>query len=777
MTAGSRHHGIHDSGRRLRPFLPGLILLAASTLPALGVNGLGGGLGAGLNVPEAREEGRVDAALLADRTAIVPGEKAWLAIPLRIEKEWHVYWRNSGDTGLPTDVSWTLPKGFKVGPVLMPPPVRYRDALSLISFVLDGEPVLLAELEVPPDAPAGESVTIEAMAEWLVCKELCIMGDATLKLSLPVVAEASRSKPDNSELFKAAHARIPSPIGEAPHLSGLRAGADVDAVRPGDAFRIAVAFEPLEGTGLVPHERAGEKRRPLDVFPDAIDGLTIEHPEFPSKMRPAGGKGEAGLLDGRAVVVLPVTAAGDIVGETIRLTGVATYQVCPLDDGDCESPAAVEWEVVLPLAEPGAKVSPANAELFQGGIAAKTKQEREQSLAWILLLAFIAGIILNVMPCVLPVISIKVLSFVQQAAESPARVFKLGLAFAAGIQVAFNILAILATGIGLAWGQHFQSSAFTVTMTAIIFAFALSLFGVFTLSVPRAVGQAAGKAEEGEGYIGSVAKGLLATAMGTPCLGPFMGTVLLWVANEPPGIVFLVFNVMGLGMALPYVLLTANPRWLKFVPRPGAWMETFKEAMGFLLMLTVLYLLFIVETQFEAFGLLRTVAFLTGVAIACWIVGKWVHANQSLSRKLATAVIALSVIGASGFLAYRDYGSTLEWEPYSRARLNELLASDRMVLLDITASWCPNCHYNSAFVFGSREVVEAVRRYNAVPVLADWSGRGEDIRRLIDSLAPGASIPLCAVFPAGKPDEAIVLLGTLTKQQVLDAMKQAAGAS
>ncbi len=407
-----------------------------------------------------------------------------------------------------------------------------------------------------------------------------------------------------------------------------------------------------------------------------------------------------------------------------------------------------------------------------------TARQKEHSLGVWLLFAFLAGVILNITPCVLPVISIKVLSFVQQASESPARVFKLGLAFSIGMLAVFNILAILATAAGLVWGQHFQSPVFTLVMASVIFVFSLSVYGVFTLGVPRVVGDLAGRAE-GEGYVGSVAKGALATVMGTPCLGPFLGSVLVWVATQPPALVFLIFNIVGLGMALPYILLTANPSWLRLVPKPGPWLETFKQGMAFLLMGTVLYLLSILNSQLGGVGVIWSLVLLLSLGLGCWIIGRWLTPNRSAGGRVIVLAVALAVAGYGGWVSYgkmfRPTSSELPWVPFSMEKLTELTADGRTVFLDITADWCPNCKYNLEFVFHTPEVADAIRKYDVVPMLADWTRMDPIIGRLVDKLAPGGSVPLCAVFPAGRPDEPIVMLEIVTKRQVIEALRQGAG--
>jgi|GEM_PF-250220 len=610
---------------------------------------------------------------------------------------------------------------------------------------------------------------------------------------------------------------------KAKYLKSLSAVANVDKVKPGASFELAVQFEVQPDYHVNSHKPLSEFLIPTRLSVEQIAGVTMSTPVFPE------GKREAGLLPdeplsiylGKNTVFVPVRIDASFTGDDIRFGGTLSYQACSDKTKQCYPPTSARWSLVLPVAKPGETVSATNEPLFarsplrtglhqiqpdvgtdeeghlsvtqegfslDSDIYVTTAQEHHSLLVW-LGLALLAGMILNVTPCVLPVISIKVLSFVQQANESPAKVFKLGLAFSFGMLFVFNILAMMATALGLVWGQHFQSPTFTIVMAAVIFAFGLSLFGVFTLGVPRSVGDLAVRAE-GEGYIGSIAKGALATIMGTPCLGPFLGSVLVWAASQPAPMVFLIFNTIGLGMALPYLMLTAHPAWMRFIPKPGPWMETFKEAMGFLLMGTVAYLLNILQGQLGGMGLVWTLIFLIGVALACWVLGRWLTPNTSTGGRVAVFAVALLILVASAWVSYgkgMDWEAAhpktastqhgeLRWEDFSLDRLKALTAAGKTVLLDITAEWCPNCKTNTLLVFDSQEVAQAVSKYKAVPMLADWTAQDDTIGQLINKLAPGASIPLCAVFPANQWDEPIVMLGLVTKQQVIDALREAAGA-
>lgn len=789
---------------------------AWAQLPALPGVDRGSGLTTGGDGPD------VDVELLADRTAITPGGTVDLAILFTVQEGWHIYWKNRGEGGLETSFEWQLPEGYEVGPLRYPPPKRHIDQADAHTFILEGEFAKLTTLKAPADAKPGQAVTIGLEVRYLACKTLCFMGNATVSLDLPVVAAADEVKPANEGDFRYARRQMPVPAEEASHIENVRTVANVEKAVAGGEFKIAVVFDVQDGHHVNSHTPLQDTLIPTDVFPERLEGVEIGRPIFPAG-RMERSKGESlSVYRDRVVIQLPVVADGDLSPDEIQelsFRGVLTYQACDDESGTCYPPAAAEWSLTLPVAEPSTEVAEANREIFAAGVDASSPpgatgsqrgftldsdiqatriQEQHSLLVW-LLLALLAGLILNITPCVLPVISIKVLSFVQQASESPAQVFKLGLAFSLGMLVVFNILAVLATALGLVWGQHFQSPTFTIAITAVVFAFGLSLFGVFTLGVPQSVGDLAVKAER-EGYTGSIAKGALATVMGTPCLGPFLGPVLIWASVQPPAMVFLVFNTIGLGMALPYVLLTANPRWLRFVPKAGPWLTTFKQAMAFLLMGTVVYLLYILEGQLGGNAVIWMLVFLTGLGLACWMLGQFITPQTTPGGRLAWLVVAVAVAAGAGYISFGrgvnwggpvamtaasttvnenpaglDANSTeLPWVPFSLERLTELTAEGKPVLLDVTARWCPNCKYNLAFVFNTPEVAAAVEEYGVVPMLADWTARGPEIGSLIEKLAPGGSIPLAAVFPAGRPDEPVVMLGIVTKQQVVDALAAAA---
>jgi len=404
---------------------------------------------------------------------------------------------------------------------------------------------------------------------------------------------------------------------------------------------------------------------------------------------------------------------------------------------------------------------------------ARTDRPSHGLLVW-MLLAFVAGLLLNIMPCVLPVVSIKVLSLVQQAGESRRRALGLGLVFAAGMMTVFLALAVVAILFGLGWGEQFQSQTFLIVMITIVFAFALSLFGVYELGVPQAVGSLAAHTTR-EGFGSAFLKGVLATVLATPCSGPFLGGTLAWTLTQPPIIVLLIFGMLGFGMALPYVILAIHPAFLRRLPKPGPWMETFKHVMGFLLLATVVYLMVSLNQQF----LLFTIIFLFCVAVGGWIWGRFSMRPVTSMGRAAVLATVLLVIIAGAFLSFHtlrgvihplgaEKGEPLAWEPFDPARLLHYHREGRSVLLDFTANWCANCQFNELRVYNSPQVRRLLREKQVVAMKADLTNEGPEtaaIRHLMTQLG-ARSIPFLAVFPGDQFREPYTLYDLVDKKTV-----------
>jgi thiol:disulfide interchange protein len=396
----------------------------------------------------------------------------------------------------------------------------------------------------------------------------------------------------------------------------------------------------------------------------------------------------------------------------------------------------------------------------------------------------LGGFLLNFMPCVLPVVGLKIFAFAQQAHQDRRRVFLLNVWFSLGILAVFAVLATLAAGFNMSWGQQFTHTWFKVSMIVLVFAMALSFLGVWELTVPSFLGRGkANELQEQEGYLGAFFKGVFTTLLSTPCSGPALGAVFAFILGKPVWLTYLLFASVGLGMAAPYLVLGANPQWLRFLPKPGNWMETFKELMGFVLLATTVFLFTTIHIKW----FLPTFSLLIGVWFACWWIGR-VPLTASTMQYIRGWLFAITVASAVGLFSFtwlapvgtatgpsteKSVGAhQLPWQPYSPAALDKAIAEEKTVLVDFTAQWCLTCKYNLWTAINTKEVKDWVEKNGVVTLLADWTDENEEIKRALHQLNAN-SIPLLAIYPAGRPQEVIVLRDVITKSQLLEALKQA----
>ncbi len=461
--------------------------------------------------------------------------------------------------------------------------------------------------------------------------------------------------------------------------------------------------------------------------------------------------------EGKVVWYAPIRIAEGVDPTQLTISGKLHGQVCQ------ESCMFYDADFSAKLGE--------GVEIPTGPATAKSNT----SLVLIVLSAMLGGLILNLMPCVLPVIGLKVLGFVQQAGENRARVLALNTSYAVGIVSVFLILATLAAsvqlGLGsedLGWGEQFTYTWFKVTMTALVFVMALSFLGVWDIPIPGFAGR--GKASElaaRENMSGAFFKGVFTTILATPCSGPFLGPVFAFTTRQPPQVTYLIFASVGLGMASPYLLIGAFPRLIAFVPKPGAWMDTFKQLMGFLLLATVVYLF----STLNATYVVPTLALLVALWFACWWIGR-TPITASGTQKLTAWVGGAAVVALVGYLALVPAKYELDWQPYSPAALAQAQAEGKTVMVDFTASWCPTCKTNLMFAINRKDVKELVEKNGVVPMIADWSDRSDAIKQSLAELN-SVSIPLLAIYPADNPQNPIVLRDTLWQSHVLEALEQA----
>lgn len=473
-------------------------------------------------------------------------------------------------------------------------------------------------------------------------------------------------------------------------------------------------------------------------------------------------------------------------GERI-VTGMIGYQTCT--DKKCLKPTAASFRATLPIGDaeaPGqiplefneakyADVAQWAKDVGDAPVAAVSPTRKiDWAMLWPMLgFAALGGMILNLMPCVLPVLGLKLLSFARQGGQSRGQVVLLNLAYTAGLLTVFLALATLVAFANLGWGEQFTRLWFRVSLTALVFVMALSFLGVWQLPIPGfATSEAASELQHKEGLQGAFFKGLFTTLIATPCSGPFLGAVFGLTLELPPLGTFLIFTAAGLGMAAPYLVVGMFPGMSRLIPKPGAWMETFERILGFVMLAAAVF-------QFASVGrdyATATLLFMVALAFACWLIGR-VPEYADKWRIFNTWLIGGSFAAIVGVLSFNFLGppnanEELPWQPFSPVTLAQLQSEGKTVLIDFTADWCPTCQYNGKFAINTYKVHEAVKQHDIVPLLADWTNESPEIKSHLASLKQ-AAIPVLAIYPAGRPEDVIVLDGILTEGKVLEALEQA----
>jgi thiol:disulfide interchange protein len=407
-------------------------------------------------------------------------------------------------------------------------------------------------------------------------------------------------------------------------------------------------------------------------------------------------------------------------------------------------------------------------ELFNGLTLRGPDEGTTGSLAQFLLYAFLGGLILNVMPCVLPVIAIKVLSFVQQAGESRSRILALNLSYSLGLLVVFLTLATLAAFAGMAWGELFGHAVFIVAMCALVFVMALSLLGVFELPIPGMVGSVG--AQQREGLLGAFLTGIFATLLATPCSGPFLGVTLGWSLQQTPATIYLVWTMMALGMASPYLIFGLFPGAIKLLPKPGMWMVRFKEFSGFVLLATTIYLVSILGEKY----VVPTLLMLLGMGLGLWMIGNLYNLSSPPSTRWKVRITALVLTGGICAFGYKLHagGEKLPWAEYSEKSVAQALDEGRPVLIDFTADWCPNCKFVEQMSLNTYSTRLFVEQHNVLTLKADWTDYSEDIRATLAKLN-SSSIPITVIFSPTRPKEPIVLRDVYFQSTLLESLQAA----
>jgi len=673
----------------------------------------------------------VQASLVAAETSIQPGRAFTVALRLEHEPHWHTYWLNPG-TGLATELKWKLPAGWKAGEIQWPAPVILRDHTgTVVGNGYEAETFLPVTLTPPATLAPGTAIELNAAAEWLMCSDVCIPGNANVSLSLPVSAGAPQPDANWSAKIAATVAGLP------------RALADWRVTATRDAKTVTLTVTPANAGAHAP--------RDLHFFAD--DNLVAY--ELPQTVTASAGGG--------LTLVAPISPDGP--QDATALHGVLTSENGWLPDNSLRG-----LRVDVPFTAK-TSIAVSNSQPPSGGAG----------LAGTLLLAFIGGLILNLMPCVFPVLGIKILGFVNQAGHERGKVIAHGLVFALGVLLSFwalaGTLAVLrAGGSQLGWGFQLQSPAFVFALAALMLVFALNMSGVFEFGL-RAT-SVGGELQTKSGFAGSFFTGVLATVVATPCSAPFLAPALGAALALSTVESFAIFTAIALGLSTPYLLLSIFPGAIKILPRPGAWMETFKQFMAFPLYATVGYLIWVLAGQVTDEGLQNVLFGLVLVALGIWFYGRW-HTPGASAGRTRFGTAALIVAAAAGLwlgwpsaaTAQTSSGAVtangLTWSPEAVAKLR---AENRIVYVDFTARWCATCQANKKLVFHSDDVLRAFAAKNISTLRADWTNKDPRITAELAKYQRSA-VPFNLIWFPGR-DDPVILPELLTPGIVLDALKQ-----
>ena len=666
----------------------------------------------------------VKAELVGERSHLQPGQPFRVGLLLKHDPKWHTYWINSA-TGYATTIQLDLPEGFTAGEWQWPTPGLYVSS-GFTEYVYEGETVITATIHPPANLPA-EQVEIGFTADWLMCEAVCVPGGSKGVLRLAVSPEPATPS-IHAGLFREADQQLPAT--ESPY--------ELSAWSEGQLLVLQVAGDKLPGSAY--------------FFDEEL------------RINPAEAATTQSMSDDRLTLRIPF--AEGTTETTARIRGVLRAA-----EGWPELEGRPGLAVNLPLKAP-----------------ALDTERAAPTWSGILVLAFLGGMILNLMPCVFPVLGIKIMGFVNQAGESRGKVVLHGLVFTGGVLLSFWALAALllvlrSGGSQLGWGFQLQSPAFVLALALVLFGFGLNMSGLFEVG-QSAIGVGS-KLTGKRGLAGTFFSGVLATVVATPCAAPFLAPALGAALALPPLASFLVFTVIAIGLSTPYLALSAFPSLIRWLPKPGAWMETFKQVMAFLLYGTVAYLLWVLTGQvseaggFGPFSFLKVLFSLVLLAVALWIYGRWAAFHRRIPvRRTGTAVAVLFLvaalgIGFSGTRQEAESGSSLTWEKWEPGKAEMLAAEGRIVYVDFTARWCVTCQTNKAAVFSSSNVRKAIEDLEVVLLKADWTNKDSRISQELARYNRSA-VPFNLVYGPGAP-EPVVLPEILTPGIVLQTIEAASG--
>jgi len=681
----------------------------------------------------------VEAELVSERGAFVPGEPLTVALRLTMDRGWHTYWQNPGDSGLPTTLAWKLPSGMHAGPIQWPAP-KAIPVGPLVNYAYEGEVLLLTDIASAGDSAADKTVTLAARADWLVCKEICIPEGADLALTLPVAAKGSAAAtasadPRWSSAIAATRASIPRPL-QGWNVSAKARGSTVDLV-------------------LAPAPGAAVPADPGKLRFFAYSAGQIE---------PSGAQE---LSRDGAIWTLALPVAVQRSGEFTRVAGVLASTT---GLGGNARAAVVD----VPLSGTVIAAAPPPAQSLQPLPLAPA--ENALSLGVAIAFALVGGVLMNLMPCVFPVLSLKVLGFATHGGDR-ATMRRHGMAFAAGVVVSFWLLAVVlaalrAAGAQLGWGFQLQSPIVVAGLALLFFVLALNLSGLF--EVRRLLPSSLAGWNAKNPYVNDALSGVLAVVIASPCSAPFMGAALGYALASSIGSTWIVFTMLGIGMALPYLMLACFPSWRAKLPKPGGWMRRLRQLLAFPLYATVIWLAWVLGAQLGNDAVARLGATLLMVALALWAWqtmragGTRVWGAAAIASLVAASIVGWPIAaGVPGEGGSRSVAASEPWQDYTPQRVAQLVAAGQPVFVDFTAAWCVTCQVNKQLVLNTDAVRQAFAQGNVALIRADWTRRDPVIGAALAALGRDG-VPVYVLYRPDRPP--LLLSELLSRQEVLAAI-------
>ncbi len=679
--------------------------------------------------------------LVFRKAQLYPGAGDHGGLYFKLEPGWHIYWKNPGDAGLPPHIHWTLPEGVTAGPLQFTAPKRLPLG-PLMDYGYEGEVLYPFRLEIAKSVTPGAAV-LRAKVDWLVCRESCIPGKADLEITQEILATAPAMERDDGpgvEIWERLAVLLPDPLP-------AKDSAVFQATPEG--FRLTV--------------KTGQRETEAVFFPEDQD--ILDNPA-PQKFTATANGLTLDLKKDAGLAASPAKLKG-----VLELSGGRNYGIVALGPGVTAAPQSAAGSQASGEAASGDK-APGGSSAADGAVRTPADQASGESfssaavptaspgfslalLARSTSLAFLGGLLLNLMPCVFPVLFLKGLALVNSGNEERGRLRAHGLVYTAGILVSFWVLVgvllgLRVAGATLGWGFQFQSPVFLSLMAGLLFFLGLSLAGQFEigLTLTSAGGSLAAK----QGYAGSFFTGVLAVVVATPCTAPFMGAAIGYALSASAAITFAVFTALALGLAAPYVALTLQPAWTRLLPKPGAWMEVLRQAVAVPIFATVIWLAWVLAQAYGAGVLAALLASFLLLAIAGWFLGRWPAKRWAVvvAVLILAGAVALCVIAPRRWaVAAASAESQGDWQPWSAEAVSRYQIEGRPVFVDFTASWCLSCQVNERVALDQPEVVKAFQARNVVLMKADWTRHDEAITQALAALGR-SGVPAYALYSPGQ---------------------------